>query len=284
VTHPSTPGAQPLPVLDTPSRIDALSAALEPARNQLVGHPVYRGITTESDLHTFMEHHVFAVWDFMSLLTALQRQLSCVEVPWVPVGDPHLRRLINDIVLAEESDENGAGGYSSHFELYVAAMEQCGADIGPVSAFIDELGRGTPVRQALESCGAPPAAAEFCRSTMAIIETEAVAAVAGAFTFGREDLVPDMFREIVEDLRAGSLARYDTFVYYLDRHIEVDSDEHGPMAFRMVDELCGEDQSRWGQAAGAARASLESRVRLWDGTLAEIERRRTHSTAASSAP
>ena len=104
--------------------IERLQQSLRPLRDQLFNHEVYRSIKTPDDLRTFMEHHVFAVWDFMSLLKALQRHLTGVTIPWLPQGDRNARRLINEIVLDEESDEDGEGGYISHFELYRAAMVQ----------------------------------------------------------------------------------------------------------------------------------------------------------------
>ena len=60
-------------------------------RNQLVNHPVYANIKDLDGLKCFMESHVYAVWDFMSLLKALQINLTCVSLPWVPVGNAATR-------------------------------------------------------------------------------------------------------------------------------------------------------------------------------------------------
>src|SRR6478735_771827 len=117
-------------------RWDQLNARLDPLRKKLLDHPVYARIADVDAVRTFMEHHVFAVWDFMSLLKALQQRLTCVTVPWTPQGHRLSRRLINEIVLEEESDEDTRGGYISHFELYRAAMKQCGADTSRVDAFL----------------------------------------------------------------------------------------------------------------------------------------------------
>src|SRR5437763_17203328 len=136
-------------------RIERLRARLAPLRAALSGHPVYREIDGPAALRLFMEHHVFAVWDFMSLLKALQRSVCCNDVPWLPPADPASARLVNEIVLAEESDEDGRGGFTSHFALYVRAMVSYGADTSCLERFLTELLRGSPLPAALVADGAP---------------------------------------------------------------------------------------------------------------------------------
>jgi hypothetical protein len=203
----------------------------------------------------------------MSLLKSLQRNLTCVELPWVPTGPTGSRRLINDIVLVEESDELN-GGFISHFELYLAGMTQAGADTSVISDFIDRLRRKQPVFEALDEAKVPLPAAEFVQLTWGLIESAPVHAQAAAFAFGREDLIPDMFQQVVGvNERLGSL---DTFVDYLARHIAVDSEEHTPMAMQMLADLCGDDGAKWADCAETINLALAARTRLWDGILAAI--------------
>ncbi len=250
--------------------LDDLLAAIRPQRDQLVEHPIHAAIDSPDALRTFMEHHIFAVWDFMTLLKSLQASLTCVETPWIPTPDRQARRLINEIVLAEESDEDGAGGFSSHFEVYVDAMRQAGADTGPIDGFLEAIRGGEPIDAALESSGAPRAAREFVQATWGFVESGSVAAIASAFTLGREELIPDLFRGIVARLHDREPGKLDIFRRYLDRHVHLDEDEHGPMALRMLDSICGRDRTRWRDARFAATVALEARLNLWDGVLAEI--------------
>jgi hypothetical protein len=173
-----------------------LQREIEPVRNLVVTHPMYQSFTKPDDVTVFLQHHVFAVWDFMSLLKSLQRNLTCVDVPWVPTGPRESRRLINDIVLVEESDERG-DGFISHFELYVEGMAEAGADVGPITAFIDHLRTGTSVADALKLAEVPVAAADFVNTTWSIIESAPIHCQAAAFAFGREDLIPEMFQRII---------------------------------------------------------------------------------------
>ncbi len=247
--------------------IDRLEEQISEVRSRVVTHPVYASLDSHGAIRTFLEHHVFAVWDFMSLLKSLQRNLTCVEVPWVPTGPAGSRRLINDIVLVEESDELG-GGFISHFELYMAGMTQAGADTSVVNGFIDLIRAGQPVLTAIETAGVPGPAAEFMRTTWGFIESSPVHVQAAAFAFGREDLIPEMFKQVVDvNERLGSLS---TFVDYLARHIQVDDEEHTPMAMQMLADLCGDDDARWAECAGAVNRALEARLRLWDGIFAAI--------------
>jgi len=234
-------------------------------KDALINHRIYGEIARIDALRLFMEHHVFAVWDFMSLLKVLQRRLCCVEVPWIPAADPQGCRLVNEIVLAEESDGDGRGRFASHFELYRRSMEQCGADTAGIDGFLSDLRQGTHILAALESPGVPPAARRFVQQTFKIIESGDLCAVASAFTFGREDLLPDVFQRLVDELNTKGGGRLEDFKYYLERHIGLDGDEHGPMATLLLQSLCGADDSLWETAEQAAVDCLLARQELWDG-------------------
>jgi hypothetical protein len=249
-----------------------LQIQLDPCRDLLLNHPIYQEIDRIESLRTFMEHHVFAVWDFMSLLKALQRSLCCVDVPWVPAFEPSATRLINEIVLAEESDVSEQGSFASHFELYRKSMLQCGASTTGIDGFVNALRAGTPVSRALDLPCVPEAARVFVRHTFTIIESGSLCSIAAAFTFGREDLLPAIFQRIVDELNVDSQGALDTFQYYLVRHIGLDGDEHGPMAKELVVGLCGTDESKWQLAIQSAVASLQARLRLWDAITEAIRK------------
>ena len=251
----------------TDPAIERLKAAVEPARQRVVGHQLYHALGSLPAVATFMEHHVFAVWDFMSLLKTLQRQPDLRRVPWVPEGPTASRRLINDIVLVEESDGR-SGGFISHFELYLDGMTQAGADTAAVRTFLSLLRSGEPVPLALKEAGAPAPAAEFVTATWELIEQGPVHCQAAAFAFGREDLIPDMFHQVAVLNQHGN--RLSAFVDYLRRHIQVDSEEHTPMTMEMLADLCGDDAAKWAESKEAIEAAFAARGRLWDGILAGI--------------
>ncbi|MCH7702213.1 MAG: DUF3050 domain-containing protein [Planctomycetes bacterium] len=254
--------------------IDALQESQSSLREQLVTHRLYAEMKTPADLAIFMEHHVFAVWDFMSLLKALQLRLTCVALPWVPQGDPSARRLINEIVLDEESDENREGGYTSHFELYRAAMVQSGASTSGIDDLLGRLGGGETFDDALQQARIPEAARTFVRATWDILQSKPTHAIAAAFTFGREDLIPDMFRALVVDLDERFPNQLGVLRYYLERHIQLDEEHHTPLARRMVAALCETDSKKWQEAQEGARDALQARIALWDGIVEQIVLRR----------
>jgi len=241
----------------------AMARAISETRQALLGHRLYDRLRTVEDLTRFMEHHVFAVWDFMSLLKALQARLTCLGVPWRPVGDGEVRRLVNEIVLGEESDRLPGGGVASHFELYLRAMTEAGADTGRIERFIGLLAEGRSVEAALDQADAPMAVRGFVGHTFGVIGG-GTHEIAAAFTYGREDLIPQMFTRLVHGLERQFPQRVATLRYYLDRHIELDGDQHGAMGLRMVQSLCGESPERQQEAIRAAVAALQARLKLWD--------------------
>ena len=213
-----------------------------------------------------MSQHVYAVWDFMSLLKALQKEITCVDVPWVPRGDATARRLINEIVVGEESDEGlGGQGYTSHFELYLAAMQQCGANTATIEGFIERLKSGESVPSALARAHVPTAARFFVGETWRIVESRSLPRIAAAFTLGREDVIPDMFTRLVQDLSRTHAGSLSILIDYLERHIHLDGERHGPMAARMLESICGDDPARWAEAEIGASAAIRARIAFWTG-------------------
>jgi len=258
-------------MVSTSSRIEQLKAGIEPLRKQLIEHKLYKHINSLHDLGVFMEHHVFAVWDFMSLLKALQQKLTCTTLPWMPVGNANTRYLINEIVTGEESDIDEHGNRTSHFELYLKAMEQAGCPAIAIDDLFNELNYGKNIDEALIIADIPLAARNFVQHTFDVIETGKAHIQAAVFTFGREDLIPDMFISIVKELSLQMPHKVDTLLYYLQRHIEVDGDHHSQLAYRMTAELCGDDDNKWHEAFAAVQEALQARIALWNGILSAIK-------------
>jgi hypothetical protein len=237
---------------------------VRPYRAALRDHTIYNNVSTLEHVRLFMESHVFAVWDFMCLLKALQRSVTCVESLWLPRGDAGTRRLINEIVTGEESDLLPDGACASHFELYLDSMEEAGANTGSIRCFLRELHLGQSVRVALENANAPKGATDFVMTTMDIVDTGGTHSIAAAFAIGREDIIPTMFIELVHGLPTSGSSSLDLFTYYLQRHIELDGDEHSELAGKMLANLCGDDLSKWKESAEVAVKALRARIRLWD--------------------
>lgn len=269
-------------VMPAATSLEMIEERLAPLRARLAAHSLYPSIRTTVHLKIFMESHVYAVWDFMSLLKSLQRELTCIDVPWVPTRFPASRRFINEIVLGEESDVY-EGRPASHFELYLEAMERAGASTAAIRGLIHATasnrdgqegeGDGTrslPWESWMVVRGVPRPAKRFMETTFRVIRECSLAAQAAAFTFGREDAIPGMFRSLVRDLNHQMAGDLSQFVWYLERHIEIDGDEHGPLSLRMVADLCGEDPALWDEAATAAEAAIQARLALWDGILEQI--------------
>lgn len=246
-------------------RILLVEKELEGLRSQLREHELYASLNTIDDVKGFMQEHVFAVWDFMSLLKALQQQLTCTNLPWIPVINSKAARFINEIVLEEETDLNELGAPKSHFEMYIDAMQQVKADTLQISTFISELIEGKSIENSIDNLSISEETKEFLLFTFEVINTKEPHIIAASFTFGREDVIPDMFIEIVKKTEQKNKVDYSKLLFYLNRHIELDSGEHGPIALQMIEELCGNDEQKWNDVLYYAKASLEKRIGLWNG-------------------
>lgn len=244
--------------------IEHIQKEIKGLRQELKSHRLYQELETIEDIKIFTQDHVFAVWDFMSLIKALQKNLTCVDVPWVPNENRLAGRLVNEIVLAEESDVDLNGDPKSHFELYLESMNQIGASTKIINDFISKIKNSKSYSNSIDKININPIIKEFMDFTFNIINTNKNHVIASVFTFGREDLIPDMFIEIVKKLSNSDEIEADNLVYYLERHIEIDADEHGPMALKMIEELCGDDETKWKEAEIASKKALEMRIKLWN--------------------
>nr|WP_317631784.1 DUF3050 domain-containing protein [uncultured Flavobacterium sp.] len=254
------------------NQIQIINQAIDHYKKELLQHSLYKNIKDISDLHAFLEGHVFAVWDFMSLLKALQIKLTCVETPWIASDHPELRYLINEIVLAEESDLALDGTRLSHFEMYIESMKACGANTKVIEDFLLEVRKTQNIFVSIKTSDLHPNIKRFLDFTFNVIEKGKIHEIAAAFTFGREDLIPNMFTEILKEFRDNfPTTDLSKLIYYFERHIELDADEHGPMAFKMVEVLCGDDTQKWKEVEAVSIEALQMRIGLWDAIAEFID-------------
>ena len=251
-----------------------INHSILPYKEILLNHSLYNQIKTVDDLNCFLENHVFAVWDFMSLLKALQTKLTCTSTPWIPVGNPEIRYLINEIVVAEETDVDQKGNRKSHFELYTEAMEACGANTMPIRNFLEDVVTTKNIFVSIKQSDLHPNVKEFLDFTFRVIEEGDAHQIAAAFTFGREDLIPEMFTAILKKFQENFPDKdLSKLIYYFERHIELDADEHGPMAMKMIDELCENDAKKWQEVEDISILALQKRIGLWNAIEEVIQKK-----------
>lgn len=246
----------------TAETIGSIQAPLE-------SHPVYGAIDGLARLRLFMEHHIYSVWDFMSLIKYLQARVAPVAVPWRPIGDGSVRRFINELVLEEESDEGPDGGFASHFELYCGAMREIGADPAPALGFVATAAEDG-ISAALDRHEVPVPARAFLKTTFGFIAADRPHEVAAALALGREHIIPMMFRRFLSEIGVDRNAA-PVFHFYLERHIHLDEDFHAPLSLKLLNALCEGDATKIAEAEAAARAAVAARIAFWDGVLAELK-------------
>ncbi len=236
-------------------------------RGRLDAHPIYAALTSLDDLRVFMQHHVYSVWDFMSLIKYLQHQIAPARWPWTPHGDASVQRFINELVLEEETDvvQQGQTGHTSHFMLYLAAMREIGADAETPLSFVEQVA-SLGLAAALQS-GLPPASSvAFMRTTFEFIDSDKPHTVAAALALGREHVISAMFRALLARMTVAA-EQAPSFHYYLNRHVLLDEDFHAPLSLRLLEVLCGEDAGKWQEAEAAALHAVDARLQFWDSVM-----------------
>ena len=251
--------------------VEEIRASIKELREKLLNHKLYTEIKSIEDLQIFTSNHVFAVWDFMSLLKALQNKLTCTKIPWIPNSNSETAYLINEIVLAEETDIGQDGKRKSHYELYIDAMNDIGVETKTIEQSITQLSSSNDIENEINKLNIHQKIKEFLKFTFSIIKEGKPHKIAAIFTFGRENLIPNMFNEILHEFQRNFTKNdISKLIYYFERHIELDEDEHGPMALKMVSELAEENPLKWKEIEEISKVALEKRIGLWDAIYDNI--------------
>ncbi len=230
-----------------------MNEQIKKLNNELSVNSIYKKLNSKENLQIFMSYHVFAVWDFMSLLKGLQNKITCTSVPWVDSKyDAKLVRLVNEIVVAEESDLDLNENPASHFRMYLDAMNEVGSGQSIISNFLSDMN--------LKSL--PEELANIVQYHLEIAQNGTDVEIASSFFFGRENIIPNLFTAITEQLKLNKLD-YPKLFYYLNRHIELDGDEHGPMALECMKQLLDSPEKKQ-LSEQTAIESLQKRKELWD--------------------
>lgn len=232
-------------------------------QKQLEEHPllVKDLMSSKDQLAVFMEHHVYCVWDFMSLVKGLQHSIAPSSWPWRPTQHTTngCARLLNDIIKTEESDYV-AGRYLSHFDLYLEAMEEVGANTRTVKTFVNSV-FDIGLYRAMSIV--PEPSRRFMESTFGFIGTNKPHVMASAFAFGRETVIPGMYMNMVKKLGITE-QQAPKFYLWLNRHIEVDGESHGPASIDLVNILCNNDEMLFKEAELAGHKSIQDKIDFWD--------------------
>lgn len=248
---------------------------MNPPVSGLQDHPLAGAIQNLAGLRLFMEHHVFAVWDFLLLAKALQHQLTRAPRSDQSCSLDGATAVINRIVAEEESDQAPANPFGasrlSHLQIYLLAMQEVGASTSTIQQLMARLQgietwalSGAELCAVLDGLAIPEPSRRFMAFTFQVIGSGDALTMAVAFTHGRELLVPSLFqalldRALIPPQRAPSLH------WYLSRHIDLDGDDHGPGSLAMVGELCGQSPFRLEIANVMAHRAVEARRQFWDG-------------------
>jgi hypothetical protein len=240
---------------------------LSPLTFQIIHHPLYADIASLGHLRIFMEQHVFAVWDFMCLLKELHRHLVSTGAPWLPPKDALSAHLIGNILAEEEGDLDEEGNYSSHYDIYLRAMEKIGASTASIKQLHALLMNGSSIEEALNQPSIREKTQQFVLTTFSFFNQEAHE-IAAAFVYGREGITTSMFSPVIEKIEAETQGKLpeelSTLMYYLKRHVQLDGEEHFPKALQMMESLMENNPKKIQEAEVSASKALKARIEFLD--------------------
>ncbi len=242
---------------------------LSELKHKITTHPLFAHKLEPKQVCKFMESHIFAVWGFMSILKSLQKKIAPNYLPWIPNENTKngLINFVNEIVLCEESDYIEGIGFVSHFEIYLMAMEQMGAKSDHLHKLITRIIDNGYDEKYLDDADTSDEVKNFLKYDLEVSFNGTLPEIIGVFTLGREKVIPNMFSYILTAIEDRSSTNH--LITYLQRHIDIDGDRHGPLSMKLLDVYC--DNAQLSLAYTSAIKSLELRLSVWDRVYAEIK-------------
>ena len=241
---------------------------LNDLKRKITAHPLFANKLEPKHICKFMESHIFAVWGFMSILKSLQKMITPNNLPWMPNKNTKngLVNFVNEIILCEESDYIEGIGFISHFEIYLLAMKNMDAKTDQLDKLISIISSKGYDEKYLDNIDATDEVKSFLKHDLEVSMKGTLPEIVGAFTLGREKVIPNMFGYILPAIKETSTSKY--LVTYLERHIDIDGDRHGPLSMKLLNTSCGEKELSLAYAT--AIKSLELRLLVWDRVHEDI--------------
>lgn len=202
-------------------------------REYLITHPLYTSLNNLDRVRVFTENHVFSVWTFMCLLKSIITNLedTTSSYLWTGVKDPRLYRALCEIWIDEASDTVN-DGIQSHLDLYLQSMEEIHADTTVILQLLERV--RTDHHFSLEDLPILASTKEFIQKQFHVINTYSFEDTLTYFAYGRELLIPEMFRPLFEYLKTQDIP-CPHFLLYLEKHIHLD-DLHGKKLLQFVND------------------------------------------------
>ena len=242
---------------------------LDELKHKITTHPLFANKLEPKHMCKFMESHIFAVWGFMSILKSLQKIITPSNLPWIPNKNTKngLVNFVNEIILSEESDYIEGIGFISHFEIYLLAMKNMGAKTDQLDKLTSRIMDNGYNKKFIDDVDASAEVKSFLKYDLEVSMNGTLPEIIGAFTLGREKVIPNMFSYILPAIEETSASKY--LITYLERHIDIDGDRHGPLSMKLLNASC--DKEQLSPAYASAIKSLELRLLVWDRIYEDIK-------------
>lgn len=264
---------------NTTERVAYILNEIEDLKSELAAHCLYTKLQHMEDIHIFMEHHVFAVWDFMSLAKALQLHLDATQVIEKQTDNSKILGFVNGILTGGETDPNKKEIVLSHLEMYLELMDEIGANTTNIKKLIASSAAGLDIHEAMQIAQLTDEQQRILNFTQTIIATNEIHKIAVAATLVPEGMISNRFLKILKETEERDNLLVPKFKNYLNRYKAIDGNDYGLLSLEMVTHFCDSDGKKWVDILDIAMKTLSHRIYLWDAIVDEIDQMRVQKLA-----